>query len=358
MMPGSVSFDDIRNLICSHLHQNIKLKYCNPRSKFMISCIELDSFFVSVHECMRIDEFRLGVTVISTIWHKNHSPCLRTDLVYLRLQVFQSSSYTPFELRCTMVGKLTADQDLHKLLLQEKRLVVERSVREKLADQTKRTLVWNSSESLLCETSQVSLQKKPWWWKLDSKAEILQSNVSRKAHQHDSSKEAPIDNPERSQQLREENLPCCCWTALKAAFWQHTGLMALAGPLLGGGMLATYWSYSGWIDFGTDVDNLQVLWDLLDRIWVCILATYKFYRGCWTDFGLMLTTYRFYETCWTAFGAVRWLPTGFMEVAEPTLGLMSTTYRFYETSWTAFGLSLVLFHLSILSEVWLLNFLR
>lgn len=67
MMPGSVSFDDIRNLICSHLHQNIKLKYCNPRSKFMISCIELDSFFVSVHECMRIDEFRLGVTVISTI---------------------------------------------------------------------------------------------------------------------------------------------------------------------------------------------------------------------------------------------------------------------------------------------------
>ena len=59
MMPGSVSFDDIRNLICSHLHQNIELKYCNPRSKFMISCIELDSFFVSVHECMRIDEFRL-----------------------------------------------------------------------------------------------------------------------------------------------------------------------------------------------------------------------------------------------------------------------------------------------------------
>ena len=93
MMPGSVSFDDIRNLICSHLHQNIELKYCNPRSKFMISCIELDSFFVSVHESMRIDHLT-----------SHHSPCLRTDLVYLRLQ---SSSYTPFELRCTMVGKLT-----------------------------------------------------------------------------------------------------------------------------------------------------------------------------------------------------------------------------------------------------------
>lgn len=92
MMPGSVSFDDIRNLICSHLHKNIELKYCNPRSKFMISCIELDSFFVSVHECMRIDEFRLG---------------------YGHLDIFDvpsqsmSASYTPFELRCTMVGKLT-----------------------------------------------------------------------------------------------------------------------------------------------------------------------------------------------------------------------------------------------------------
>ena len=66
--------------------------------------------------------------------------------------------------------------------------------------------------------------------------------------------------------------------------------------------------------------NTQVLWLLLDRFWGAV---------CWQPtglivaeltLGLMSTTYRFYETCWTAFGSVFWLPTSFIEVAEPTLG--------------------------------------
>ena len=218
-----------------------------------------------------------------------------------------------------------------------------------------------------------------------------------------------------------------CWTAFGAVCWQPTGLMMVAGPPLGlyvgnlqvlwwlldrlwGCMLATYRSYGGcWTAFGAVcwqptglmmvagpplglyVGNLQVLWWLLDRLWGCMLATYRSYGGCWTAFGAvcwqptglmvvagpplglhvgnlqvlwwlldrlwgcMLATYRSYAGCWAAFGAVCWQPTGLMVVAAPPLGLyvgnlqvlcwlldrlwgcMLATYRSYGGCWTAFG---------------------
>ena len=201
-----------------------------------------------------------------------------------------------------------------------------------------------------------------------------------------------------------------CWTAFGAVCWQPTGLMVVAGPPLGlyvgnlqvlwwlldrlwGCMLATYRSYGGcWAAFGAlYVGNRQVLWLLLDRLWGCMLATYRSYGGCWTAFGAvcwqptvlvvvagpplglyvdnlqvlwwlldrlwgcMLATYRSYGGCWTAFGAVCWQPTSLMLVAGPPLGLyvgnlqvlwwlldrlwgcMLVTYRSYGGCWTAFG---------------------
>ena len=84
------------NLICSHLHQNIELKYCNPRSKFMISSIELDSLSVSVHESTS------DCTTVHNLEHKEDVPshsisantqfqwnCHHGDQLSLRLQVFQ-----------------------------------------------------------------------------------------------------------------------------------------------------------------------------------------------------------------------------------------------------------------------------
>ena len=55
---------------------------------------------------------------------------------------------------------------------------------------------------------------------------------------------------------------------------------------------------------GLYVGNLQVVWWLLDRLWGCMLATYRSYGGCWT-----------------AFGAACWQPTGLMVAAGPRLGL-------------------------------------
>ena len=131
-----------------------------------------------------------------------------------------------------------------------------------------------------------------------------------------------------------------CWTASGAVCWQPTGLIEVAEP-----PLRLY------------VGNLQVWWRLLNRLWGCMLATYRSYRGCWTAsgavcwqptglievaepplrlyvgnlqvwwrllnrlWGCMLATYRSYRGCWTASGAVCWQPTGLIEVAEPPLGL-------------------------------------
>ena len=203
-----------------------------------------------------------------------------------------------------------------------------------------------------------------------------------------------------------------CWTAFEVVCWQPTGLMLVAGLLdrLWGCMLATYRSYAGcgtafgavcWQPtglmvvagppLGLYVGNLQVLWWLLDRLWGCMLATYRSYGGCWTAFGAvcwrptglmlvagpplglyvgnlqvlwwllhrlwgcMLATYNSCGGCWTAFGAVCWQPTGLVVVAGPPLGLyvgnlqalwnlldrlwgcMLATYRSYGGCWTAFG---------------------
>ena len=157
-----------------------------------------------------------------------------------------------------------------------------------------------------------------------------------------------------------------CWTAFRAVCWQPTGLMGVVGPSLGlylgnlqvlwglfdrlwGCMLATYRSYGGcWTVFGAVlgvvgpslglyVGNLQVLWGLFDRLWGCMLATYRSYGGCWTVFGAvcwqptglmglldrlwgcMLATYGSYGGCLTVFVAVCWQPTGLMGVAGPSL---------------------------------------
>ena len=217
-----------------------------------------------------------------------------------------------------------------------------------------------------------------------------------------------------------------CWTVFGAVCWQPTGLMGVVGPSLGlyvgnlqvlwglldrlwGCMLATYRSYGGcWTVFGAVcwqptgltgvvgpslglyVGNLKVLWELFDRLWGCMLATYRSYGGCWTAFravcwqptglmgvvglslglyvgnlqvlwglfdrlwGCMLATYRSYGGCWTAFRAVCWQPTGLMGVVGPPLGLyvgnlqvlwglfdrlwgcMLATFRSYGGCWTAF----------------------
>ena len=124
-----------------------------------------------------------------------------------------------------------------------------------------------------------------------------------------------------------------CLTVFGAVCWQPTGLMGVVG-----------------LSLGLYVGNLQVLWGLLDRLWGCMLATYRSYGGCWTVFGAvcwqptgltgvvglslglhvgnlqvlwglldrlwgcMLATYRSYGGCLTGFGAVCWQPTGLMGV--------------------------------------------
>ena len=94
-----------------------------------------------------------------------------------------------------------------------------------------------------------------------------------------------------------------CWTASGAVGWQPTGLIEVAEPPL-----------------GLYVDNLQVLWRLLNRLWGCMLATYRSYRGCWTASGAVCWQPTGLRGCWTASGAVCWQPTGLMEVAETAFG--------------------------------------
>ena len=61
-----------------------------------------------------------------------------------------------------------------------------------------------------------------------------------------------------------------CWTAFGAICWRPTGLIGLCvgnrQVLLGVA--------------GLYVGDLQVSWALLDRLWGCMLATYKSYREC------------------------------------------------------------------------------
>ena len=134
-----------------------------------------------------------------------------------------------------------------------------------------------------------------------------------------------------------------CWTVFGAVSWQPTGLMGVVDRLWGC-MLATFRSYGGcWAVFGAVcwqptclmgvvgpslglyVGNLQVLWGLLDPLWGCMLATYRSYGGLWglldRLWGCMLATYRSCGGCWTVLGAVSWQPTGLMGVVGPSLGL-------------------------------------
>ena len=218
-----------------------------------------------------------------------------------------------------------------------------------------------------------------------------------------------------------------CWTGLGAVCWQPTRLMGSVGPGLGlyvgnlqvlwglldwawGCMLATYRSYgvcwtglgavcwqptclmgSVGLGLGLYVGNLQVLWGLLDRVWGCMLATYRSYGVCWAGlgavcwqptglmgsvgpglglyvgnlqvlwglldgaWGCMLATYTSYGVCWTGLGAVCWQPTGLMGSVEPGLGLyvgnlqvlwglsdrvwgcMLATCKSYALCWAGFG---------------------
>ena len=109
-----------------------------------------------------------------------------------------------------------------------------------------------------------------------------------------------------------------CWTASGAVCWQPTGPIEVAEPLL-----------------GLHVANLQVLWRLLNRLWGCMLTTYRSYRGCWT-----------------ASGALFWQPTRLMEaplglyvdniqvlwrLLNRLWGCMLATYRSYRGCRTASG---------------------
>ena len=211
-----------------------------------------------------------------------------------------------------------------------------------------------------------------------------------------------------------------CWAGFGAVCWQPTSLMGSVGPGLGmyvgnlqvlwgllcrvwGCMLATYKSYGVcWAGFGAVcwqptnlmgsvgpglglyVGNLQVLWGLLDRVWGCILATYRSYGVFWAGFGAVywqptslvgpglglyvgnlqvlwvlldrvwgciLATYKSYGVCWAGFGAVCWQPTGLMgsvgqglglyignlQVLWGLLGRVWETYKSYGVCWAGFG---------------------
>ena len=70
------------------------------------------------------------------------------------------------------------------------------------------------------------------------------------------------------------------WNEFDAAWQQPTGLM---GPVA--------------LGLGVYVDNLKVVWGLLDRVWGCMVATHRSHGACWTEFGGYLSaTYRSHET--------------------------------------------------------------
>ena len=68
------------------------------------------------------------------------------------------------------------------------------------------------------------------------------------------------------------------------------------------------------------VGNLQVLWCVLEPVCGCMLATY-----------------RSYVVCLSQFGAVCWQPTGLMGCVEPVWGCMLATCRSYGVCWRQFA---------------------
>ena len=70
---------------------------------------------------------------------------------------------------------------------------------------------------------------------------------------------------------------------------------------------------------------------LFDRLWGCMLATYRSYGGCWTVFGAV---------CWQPtglMGAVCWQPTVLLAGVDRLWGCMLATYKSYGGCWTVFA---------------------
>ena len=103
------------------------------------------------------------------------------------------------------------------------------------------------------------------------------------------------------------------------AWQQPTGLMGPVG-----------------LGLGVYVDNLKVLWGLLDRVWGCMLATYRSHGACWTEFGAIsqqptglmgpflyctLATYRPQGAYWAKFDAAWRQPTCLVGHVGLSLGL-------------------------------------
>ena len=126
------------------------------------------------------------------------------------------------------------------------------------------------------------------------------------------------------------------WTASGAVCCQPTGLIEVAELASG----AVCWQPTGLIEvaeppLGLYVGKPQVLWRLLNRLWGCMLATYRSDGGCgtasgavcWQPTGLMEVAQ---PDCWTAFGAVCWQP-------NRPWGWMLATYWSVGGCWTASG---------------------
>ena len=116
-----------------------------------------------------------------------------------------------------------------------------------------------------------------------------------------------------------------CWAFLGAVCWQPTGLMGVSGPLS-----AVCWQPAGLVRLSGPlsdllrlyVNNLRVLWGFLDRFlrfYTCMLAT-----------DLQVLWARM-----TAFGGVCWQPRGLWALLDRLWGCMLATYRSCGGCWTA-----------------------
>ena len=131
-----------------------------------------------------------------------------------------------------------------------------------------------------------------------------------------------------------------CLTVFGAVCWQPTGLMGVVGPSLGlyVGNRQVLWGC--WTVFRAVCWQPTGLLAGVDRLWGCMLATYKSYGGCWTVFaslGLYVGNLQVLWGCWTVFGAVCWQPTGLLAGVDRLWGCMLATYRSCGGCWTVFG---------------------
>ena len=91
---------------------------------------------------------------------------------------------------------------------------------------------------------------------------------------------------------------CGVWSQFGAVCWQPRQPTCLMGCV--GASLGLY------------VGNLQVLWGVLEPVWGCMLATYRSYGVCLSQFGA--GNLQVLWGVWSQFGAVcwRWQPTCLM----------------------------------------------